>query len=134
MAPPRLSLAPPPGSRSSNPGKEGFKSWIKTGTARSAWRSTWPFLKRIPPAAAILKYEFRKYDRNGDGFITREEFFAPVSLRDEFRALDKNQDGRVSRGEFLQEDKIFRNLDRNHDGFITLEEYLYGYRNRSPQR
>ncbi|MBI4644415.1 MAG: hypothetical protein HY743_11990 [Deltaproteobacteria bacterium] len=66
--------------------------------------------------------------------MTREEFFAPVSLRDEFRALDKNQDGRVSRGEFLQEDKIFRNLDRNHDGFITLEEYLYGYRNRSPQR
>jgi Ca2+-binding EF-hand superfamily protein len=87
-----------------------------------------------PQRRQFLEYEFRKYDRNGDGFITHEEFFAPVSLRDEFRALDKNRDGRVSREEFLQEDKIFRNLDRNHDGFITLEEYLYGYRNRTPPR
>jgi len=87
-----------------------------------------------PQRRQFLEYEFRKYDRNGDGFITPGEHWAPVTLEDEFRALDKNRDGRVSRDEFLQEDKIFRNLDRNHDGFITLEEYLYGYRNRTPPR
>jgi Ca2+-binding EF-hand superfamily protein len=87
-----------------------------------------------PQRRQFLDYEFRKYDRNGDGFITREEFFAPVSLKDEFRALDKNRDGKVSREEFLDQEKIFRSLDLNHDGFITLEEYLYGYRNRTPQK
>jgi Ca2+-binding EF-hand superfamily protein len=87
-----------------------------------------------PPRRQYFEYEFRKYDRNGDGFITREEHWAPVGLKDEFRALDKNRDGKVSRSEFLQGEKLFRSLDRNHDGFITLEEYLYGYRNRTPQR
>jgi len=87
-----------------------------------------------PQRRQYLEYEFRKHDRNGDGFITHAEHWAPVGLEDEFRALDKNRDGRVSRGEFLDLEKIFRSLDRNHDGCITLEEYLYGYRNRTPQR
>jgi Ca2+-binding EF-hand superfamily protein len=87
-----------------------------------------------PQRRQFLEYEFRKYDRNGDGFITYEEHGAPLTLKDEFRALDKNRDGKVSRYEFLQGEKLFRSLDRNHDGFITLEEYLYGYRNRTPQR
>ena len=29
---------------------------------------------------------------------------------------------------------LFQPLDRNHDGFITLGEYLYGFRNRTPNR
>lgn len=81
-----------------------------------------------------VAYEFRKYDRNGDGFITQEEHFTTVTLKDEFRGLDQNRDGRVSRDEFLDADIIFHPLDRNHDGFITLEEYLYRYGNRSAQR
>jgi Ca2+-binding EF-hand superfamily protein len=93
------------------------------------------FKATSPQRRQYFEYEFRKYDRNGDGFITYEEHWAPVTLKDEFRAQDKNRDGRVSRSEFLLGgDKIFRSLDRNHDGFITLEEYLFGYRNRTPQR
>jgi Ca2+-binding EF-hand superfamily protein len=80
-----------------------------------------------PRRRQFLEYEFRKYDRNGDGFITREEHWAPVSLADEFRGLDKNQDGRISPDEFLQGEKMFRSLDRNHDGFITWYEYSDAY-------
>jgi Ca2+-binding EF-hand superfamily protein len=84
-----------------------------------------------PQRRQFLVYEFRKYDRNGDGFITHEEHLAPVSLEDEFRAQDLNQDGRLSQDEFLHGKKVFPGLDRNHDGFIDLKEYLEGYRRRS---
>jgi len=87
-----------------------------------------------PQRRQFLEYEFRKYDRNGDGFITPEEHWAPVSLSDEFRALDKNQDGRISPDEFLQGERLFRRLDRNHDGFITWDEYSDAYRSRSTTR
>jgi Ca2+-binding EF-hand superfamily protein len=86
-----------------------------------------------PQRRQFLEYEFRKYDRNGDGFITTEEHGAPVSLADEFRALDKNQDGRIGQDEFLQGERMFCRLDRNQDGFITLEEYLDAYRHRPNQ-
>ncbi len=41
---------------------------------------------------------FAKYDRNGDGFIGRDERIA--ALRGFFNTLDANRDGRVSREEF----------------------------------
>jgi Ca2+-binding EF-hand superfamily protein len=41
---------------------------------------------------------FAKYDRNGDGFISREERVA--ALRGFFNSLDANKNGRVSRDEF----------------------------------
>jgi Ca2+-binding EF-hand superfamily protein len=87
-----------------------------------------------PLRRQFLEYEFRKYDRNGDGFITREEHWARLSLSDEFRALDKDQDGRVSPDEFLQGEKLFRSLDRNHDGFITWDEYSDAYGPMQPGR
>jgi len=92
------------------------------------------FKEGSPMRRKNVEYEFRKYDRNGDGFITREEHFTPVTFEDQFRALDTNRDGRVSRSEFLDAEILFQPLDRNHDGFITLEEYLYGFRHRSLQR
>ncbi|MHB8066686.1 MAG: EF-hand domain-containing protein [Desulfobaccales bacterium] len=92
------------------------------------------FKEGSPMRRQNIEYEFRKYDRNGDGFITREEHFTPVTLEDQFRALDTNRDGRVSRDEFLDADIIFQALDRNHQGFITLEEYLYRYGTRTARR
>ncbi len=71
----------------------------------------------------FIEYDFRKYDRNGDGFITLQEFLEPVTVRDQFRALDKNRDGRISRDEFLGPERQFRAMDRDNDGFITWEEY-----------
>jgi len=41
---------------------------------------------------------FAKYDKNGDGFIGREERVA--ALRGFFNSLDANKDGRISRAEF----------------------------------
>lgn len=41
---------------------------------------------------------FAKYDKNGDGFIGREERVA--ALRGFFNGLDANKDGRISREEF----------------------------------
>jgi Ca2+-binding EF-hand superfamily protein len=83
-----------------------------------------------PLRRQFLEYEFRKYDRNGDDFITHAEHWAPVSLEDEFRGVDKNQDGRISPDEFLQGERLFRRLDRNNDGVITWEEYSDAYRQR----
>ena len=84
----------------------------------------------LPLRRQLLEYEFRKYDRNGDGFITHEEHWAPVGLEDEFRGVDENRDGRISPDEFLQGERLFRRLDRNNDGVITWEEYSDAYRQR----
>ncbi|MDO9533057.1 MAG: EF-hand domain-containing protein [Deltaproteobacteria bacterium] len=84
----------------------------------------------LPLRQQLLEYEFRKYDRNGDGFITHEEHWAPVGLEDEFRGVDRNRDGRISPDEFLQGERLFRRLDRNNDGVITWDEYSDAYRPR----
>ena len=84
----------------------------------------------LPLRRQLLEYECRKYDRNGDGFITHEEHWGPVGLEDEFRGVDENRDGRISPDEFLQGERLFRRLDRNNDGVITWEEYSDAYRQR----
>lgn len=44
--------------------------------------------------------EFNRLDRDGDGFLSREEVTAKKDLRPGPDALDRNQDGRISRSEF----------------------------------
>jgi Ca2+-binding EF-hand superfamily protein len=88
----------------------------------------------LPLRQQLLEYEFRKYDRNGDGFITHEEHWAPVGLEDEFRGVDRNRDGRISPDEFLQGERLFRRLDRNNDGVITWDEYWDAYRPRQDRK
>jgi Ca2+-binding EF-hand superfamily protein len=85
---------------------------------------------KAPLRGQFLEYEFRKYDRDGDGIITYEEHWAPVSLEDEFRGVDKNRDGRISPDEFLEGERLFRRLDRNNDGVINWDEYSDAYRQR----
>jgi Ca2+-binding EF-hand superfamily protein len=74
-----------------------------------------------------------KYDADGDGTITRAEFFAYRERR--FAALDRDRSGAVSRAEFglrgrsvqtraTRRDGEFRSLDANSDGAIGRTEWL----------
>jgi Ca2+-binding EF-hand superfamily protein len=71
----------------------------------------------------FIEFDFRLYDRNGNGMITLQEFLAPVTLRDRFRAMDLNQDGRISRDEFLEPGPLFKAMDRDNQGWVTWEDY-----------
>ena len=71
----------------------------------------------------FIEFDFRLYDRNGNGVITLQEFLAPVTVRDRFRAMDLNQDGRISREEFLEPGPLFQAMDQDGDGLVTWEDY-----------
>jgi Ca2+-binding EF-hand superfamily protein len=90
----------------------------------------------------------RRYDRDGDGKLARDEFprqlqarlvlgkAAPISAVNArpapaprkprgpawFQKLDRNGDGYVSRREFLGPEDLFRKLDTDGDGLISPEE------------
>lgn len=48
--------------------------------------------------SSIASQMFRVLDKNGDGVVTEEEFFAPHEQR--FDALDANHDGKLTPKEF----------------------------------
>lgn len=81
--------------------------------------------------------KFNRYDRDGDGLLTREEVPSPAI----FDRLDLNQDGSVTRAEAIKAlatslretaateeapglptDKVFAYLDQNKDGQLDTEE------------
>jgi len=78
--------------------------------------------------------EFAKMDKNGDGFITRDEAAGHKMLLEHFDEIDANKDGKISKEE-LQEhhmamsekrhgrmEEHFKAADKNGDGALTKEE------------
>lgn len=85
---------------------------------------------------------FKRMDKDNDGIITKEEFFAsprlerlPEEKRDKlFSRLDSDGDGSVSREEIREmrkdaEDRAkreFRSLDKDGNGGLSFEEFSEG--------
>jgi Ca2+-binding EF-hand superfamily protein len=69
---------------------------------------------------------FRSLDRNGDGRITRNEWFYDP---EGFVRADRNRDGVLTRAEFLggdfddDRDDALEDVDHNHDGRIDRNEW-----------
>ena len=108
-----------------------------------------------------IRSDFKKIDKNGDGFIELHEFcyhYAKFNedssfdkLEGEFKKLDANGDGKISWEEFLvhmhkriveyrekSTPELFKRLDKDGDGQVTEKEVLecslkaFGY-NMNPE-
>jgi Ca2+-binding EF-hand superfamily protein len=71
---------------------------------------------------------FTRADHNGDGVISRAEFFNQDAVDDDrgdsFGDLDANRDGRISRDEWHGSPSRFDTLDVNHDRFVSRTEMV----------
>ena len=100
-----------------------------------------------PPSQEELKLMLNEVDRDGDGCISLEEFyaigsaFAPPAcdgeLRDTFDFFDSDRDGKITAEELFEvfktigdagctlEDcrRMIRGVDRNGDGFVCFEDF-----------
>ncbi len=80
---------------------------------------------------------FERIDKDGDGFLTKEEFLAAAARggapggpgagkaggpRKDVARFDRNGDGKVTRDEFPGGDDAFKSLDKDGDGAISAEE------------
>jgi Ca2+-binding EF-hand superfamily protein len=82
-----------------------------------------------------------RYDRDGDGEVSRTEFVEISSRPEKLRrlhpmrdararfastlaAFDRNNDGSVQREEYPGKDEVFRGADRNRDGALQAGELL----------
>lgn len=102
-------------------------------------QNLWDVLWRNPPARPVTgdtrfdwKWFATRYDTNGDGVVTREEFTGP---EDTFTRLDRNWDGRLTREDFdwaggstLGRQKattfaLMKWIDKSSDGRITADEW-----------
>jgi hypothetical protein len=68
-----------------------------TSTAPSAAAGSNP---RVGGVSRDLEQEFKAMDRNGDGFLSREELEQNASLKANFAEADKNRDGKLDMAEF----------------------------------
>jgi hypothetical protein len=90
-----------------------------------------------PAVAAAQADRFRALDKNGDGFISSQEWYGQGRAPVPFTVVDVDGDGRISEGEFrewsaarggaktmgLTSADRFRIIDRNRDGIISPEEW-----------
>jgi len=90
-----------------------------------------------PAVAAAQADRFRALDRNGDGFISSQEWYGQGRAPVPFTVVDVDGDGRISEAELrdwsaarggatrmgLTSADRFRLLDRNSDRFISREEW-----------
>lgn len=82
-----------------------------------------------------------KFDSNGDGKVTREEFMNASVER--FDRMDANSDGKISQDElhaYMQQrqearrQEKFKKIDANGDGNISRDEYLAHKRSRAERQ
>ncbi len=104
-------------------------------------------LALLPALVAAQADRFRAIDRNGDGFISSEEWYrqsnaAPVP----FTVIDLNGDARISESEFREWSSArgsasvmgvtaadrFRAIDKNKDGVISAQEWKDGWLSLTP--
>lgn len=84
--------------------------------------------------AARMQQHFAKIDKNGDGFISRDEAAGNKRLAKAFDAIDTNKDGKLSKEELAAHRKgehgkhaakfkeKFNAADTNHDGALSKAE------------
>ncbi|HVY60606.1 MAG TPA: EF-hand domain-containing protein, partial [Planctomycetota bacterium] len=122
--------------------QEAYEKFLKTGAAKNNKRldkdgdgqvSLAEFLDG--PAGNVPKDRFKKYDKDGSGFLERAELEglsadmgreARKRLPEFLARYDDDYDGKVQRSEFPGSDAVFQRLDRNGDGVITAEDALPG--------
>ena len=97
-------------------------------------------LALVPALGAAQADRFRAIDRNGDGFISSEEWYGQPVAPVPFTVIDLNGDGKISEVEFREWSSArgsasargvtsadrFRAIDRNKDGVISAEEWKDG--------
>jgi Ca2+-binding EF-hand superfamily protein len=111
-----LVLAGPAGAQSQQQDQQNQKEADKT-------------TESTPPKNPYLE-RFKELDRNGDGFVTRNEWpLAPAS----FDTVDRNKDGKLSPEELLTPNVVrregmgqFASLDINGDRVLTRDEWQRG--------
>ena len=72
---------------------------------------------------------FDRYDRNGDGILTREEIrlIDKIDTEKFIREADADRDGKILKKEFEQAaENRFSSMDKNRNGYIDRKEWQSG--------
>jgi hypothetical protein len=103
-------------------------------------------LALVPALGAAQADRFRAIDRNGDGSISSEEWYAQGVPPVPFTVVDLDGDGRISESEFREWSSArggarvrgitsadrFRAIDKNKDGVISAKEWKDGSLSETP--